>query len=317
MRFSIVGPPQSGKTTLMRALSGEGALSHTSDHIERVLKKRDKRLEKLAEIYKPSRVVFPEIHLEEIATLRMGKKGVLNPRVRLAQFLIGVFRDKKDLGTLKEEFIIEDLSLIEKRILSVEKDIKRGRKDLETEKKALGWIKNALEKGIFDPVPDFAEPFIRNFQLLSFKKIIPILNIDDYQEGRWEDGWLVVNLDLEKEIILSGERSLMDEFGLKRLVLDRFWEEVFKRIGLITFYTVTKREAKAWVVEEGTRAIDAAGMIHSDIERGFIKAEVFNFKELEEVSFDEKALKEKGLVRSEGKEYIIKDGDVVYFRFNV
>ena len=317
MRFSILGPPQSGKTTLMRALSGEGALSHTSDHIERVLKKRDERLEKLAEVYKPSRVVFPEIHLEEIVTLRMGKKGVLNPRVRLAQFLIGVFRDKKDLDVLKEEFVLEDLSLVEKRLLSVEKDMRKGKKSLEAEEKALRWIKDALEKGSFDVVPDFAEPFIRNFQLLSFKKIIPILNIDDYQEGRWDNGWLVVNLDLEKEIILSGDRSLMNEFGLKKLVLEEFWDEVFKRIGLITFYTVTKREAKAWVVEEGTKAIEAAGMIHSDIEKGFIKAEVFNFKDLEEVSFNEKALKDKGLVRSEGKEYIIKDGDVVYFRFNV
>ncbi len=109
----------------------------------------------------------------------------------------------------------------------------------------------------------------------------------------------------------------MGEFGLKKLVLDGFWEEVFRKIGLVTFYTVTKNEAKAWVVKEGTKAIEAAGMIHSDIEKGFIKAEVFNFKELEKVSFNEKKLKEKGLVRSEGKEYIIKDGDVVYFRFNV
>ncbi len=319
MRVSIVGPPQSGKTTLMRVLSGERTLSHHGeDHIERVIKKHDRRLEEVSKAYGSSKITFPEIYLEEIVSLRLGKRGVLNQRVRLADYFIGVFTDKSEKDELLSDFLLEDLSVVEKRLDGIEKDKKKGRKGWEDEEKALLWIKDKLEGRDCGDPPKDVELYIKNFQLLFFKPMVSIHNIRDYEEGRWEGDWLVVNLDLEKELLFSEDRnSLMEEFGIRNLLLENFWEEVFKRFHLITFFTANPREARAWIVPEGTSAIEAAGKIHSDIEKGFIRAEVYNFKDFEAFGYNEKALKEKGLIRTEGKDYIVKDGDVIYFRFNV
>ena len=109
----------------------------------------------------------------------------------------------------------------------------------------------------------------------------------------------------------------MEEFGIEKLLTPSIPDLVFKKLNLIVFFTSGPKESRAWPIEEGTKAIEAGGKIHSDIERGFIRAEVYNYDDFVKHGKSEKALKEKGLIRAEGKDYIIKDGDVVYFRFNV
>ncbi len=323
MEVSILGPPQSGKSTLLGALSRERIPSHHGeDHVERVIKKKDERLSVLSNAYRSKKTTYPTITFREIVTLKGGKKGSINQRVKLSDAIVVVFRNENYLENLKDEFVIHDLMILEKRIETLEKEKKKGKKIDENELAALSKLKEELEKGSVPYVEGYNAALVRNFQLLSFKPFIPVLNTDSYEEFCWDDRrkvW-VANLDLEREILLSEDQekaSLMKEFGIEKLFVEELPDILYRELGLITFFTVGEKEAKAWTIKEGTRAIEAAGKVHSDMQKGFIRAEVYSFSDFVKHGMSEKALREKGLIRVEGKDYIIKDGDVIHFRFNI
>ena len=173
------------------------------------------------------------------------------------------------------------------------------------------------------------EKRLRGFQLLSAKPMLIVINADETRAAEPPEAFgvelrpavraVTVSAPIEQEIsTLSPEeqKDFLADLGLSAPSLDRVTRASYDLLGVISFFTVGEDEVRAWTIRRGTKAREAAGAIHSDIERGFIRAEIYNYDDIIHYR-TEAALKEKGLIRLEGKEYIMKDGDVVYFRFNV
>ncbi|MBQ1896150.1 MAG: redox-regulated ATPase YchF [Clostridia bacterium] len=245
---------------------------------------------------------------------------------------------QRDIETINLELILSDLEILDKRIQRVEKAMK-GDKSLAKELEILGRFKEALQNGkcarTVELTPDEAESLV-DFNLLTYKPVIYACNMseDDFAGGiennaRYqavkaiadEEGSQVLPIcaELEAEIAsLSKEEKEMflSDLGIEKGGLDLLIQRSYDLLGLMSFLTAGEPEVRAWTIKKGTKAPKAAGKIHSDIERGFIRAEVINYKQLLECG-SLSAARDQGLVRSEGKDYVMQDGDVVLFRFNV
>ncbi|MBQ6752477.1 MAG: redox-regulated ATPase YchF [Clostridia bacterium] len=245
---------------------------------------------------------------------------------------------QRDIETINLELILSDLEILDKRIQRVEKAMKRD-KSLAKELEILGRFKDALQNGkcarTVELTEDEADSLV-DFNLLTYKPVIYACNMseDDFAGGiesnaRYqavkaiadEEGSQVLPIcaELEAEIAsLSKEEKEMflADLGIEKGGLDLLIQRSYDLLGLMSFLTAGEPEVRAWTIKKGTKAPKAAGKIHSDIERGFIRAEVINYKQLLECG-SLSAARDKGLVRSEGKDYVMQDGDVVLFRFNV
>ncbi len=244
----------------------------------------------------------------------------------------------RDVEVINMELILSDIELLDKRIDRVAKAMK-GDKTLAAELDLLQRVRVALDEGKSARAVELTEEeaaLLDQSPMLSRKPVIYVANIgEDEVAGEYENnpgyqalksfaeqegsGILPVCAGIEAEIAeLEGEdRALfLEEMGLKESGLDRLIKAGYSLLGLISYLTGGPQEVRAWTIKRGTKAPQAAGKIHSDFERGFIRAEVIAFDDLV-ASGTMAAAKEKGLVRSEGKEYVMKDGDVVLFRFNV
>ncbi len=245
----------------------------------------------------------------------------------------------RDIETINLELIFSDMEILEKRLERVRKAAK-GDKSLATEIELIEKSLETLEKGKSVRTLDLSteeNEIIKSFNLLSSKPVIYVANVaeDDLVNGiecnsyvakvkefaSTEDAEvIVVSAQIEAEISqLSKEERLefLNELGLDKSGLDKLIQASYKLLGLISFLTAGEPESRAWTIKKGTLAPQAAGKIHSDIERGFIRAEVIAYDDLIAHGGNTASAKEKGLVRIEGKEYVMKDGDVVLFRFNV
>ncbi len=252
----------------------------------------------------------------------------------------------KDIETVELELIFGDLELVEKRLHRMEDASKKGKKLDESEKKLLIKCRDFLEKEIPLRNVDFTEEeqkAMRHLQFVSTKPEIVVLNIGEnalhtnkekdllnkmkeYFQKRYGNSLLVTRYPLlslcgkiEMEIArLSPEdaRLFLDDLGIEEPALSKLIHICYDVLGLISFFTYVGDEVRAWTISRGTNALKAAGKIHSDIERGFIRAEVISFADF--ISLGSlHAAKEKGLMRLEGKTYEVKDGDIINFRFNV
>lgn len=245
----------------------------------------------------------------------------------------------RDIETINLELIFADLESLERRIERTRKMSKSGEKKYQIELALLERIYENLEKNIpvrnmeFD---DEEQDFVRQLFLLTSKPVIYAANISEDDLGKDPSSLplvkklidyvaqekaevLVICANLEEEIAqLEPEEKQMflEDLGIKESGLDRLIKACYKLLGLISYLTAGPKEVRAWTIAKGTKAPQAAGKIHTDFERGFIRAEVIHFDTLMEVG-SYTAAKEKGLVRSEGKEYEVKDGDIILFRFNV
>ncbi|SHE87555.1 redox-regulated ATPase YchF [Alkalibacter saccharofermentans] len=243
----------------------------------------------------------------------------------------------RDIETINIELIFADLDVVEKRLLKNKKLVKSGTKEQLLEIEVLNKVKGLLEDNkLVRPIhfTDEEWDIIKSFQLLTSKPMLYVANVseDDLAE---EDNELVKELKayadeegsqvikvcarIEEEISqLPPEEKgeFLEELGLKESGLDKIIKAGYKLLGLITYLTAGPKEVRAWTITEGTKAPGAAGKIHTDFEKGFIRAEVTAFDKLMEAGSDVKS-KEMGWTRSEGKEYVVKDGDVILFRFNV
>lgn len=244
----------------------------------------------------------------------------------------------RDIDVINLELIFSDLEQVEKRISKLDKQAKAN-KSLRPELDLLIKIKDALEEGkparTVELTPE-EEKMIRNFQLLTSKPIIYCANVDEeslkgdgnsneYVKEVREfakshgDECIVINAELEAEIagFEDDEKEMfLEEMGVKSSGLDKLIQSSYSLLGLMSFLTTGEQETRAWTIKKGTKAPEAAGKIHSDIERGFIKADVISYDDLVKTGSMVKA-RELGLIRSEGKEYVMQDGDVVLFKFNV
>ncbi len=246
----------------------------------------------------------------------------------------------RDIETINLELIFSDMEMVTRRLDKTKKALK-GDKTLAGEVAFLEKLMAHLEKGLparsVEINEDFEQEIINTTALLSAKPVIYACNMseDDFSAGI-EDNQnylkvkalaetekaeiLPICAALEAEISgLSDEEKVMflEELGLERSGLDRMIQKCYSLLGLISYLTAGKPEVRAWTITEGTKAPQAAGKIHTDFERGFIRAEVIAFDDLMACGGSMVTAKEKGLVRSEGKEYVMKDGDIVLFRFNV
>ncbi|MBF7095544.1 redox-regulated ATPase YchF [Alkalibacter mobilis] len=244
----------------------------------------------------------------------------------------------RDIETINIELIFADLDVVEKRLMKSKKLLKSGTKDQLMEIDVLNKIKELLEDNKMVRPKYFEEDqweLVKSFQLLTSKPILYVANVSEDDITEAEDNEMVKELKeyaaeegsevikvcakIEEEISqLPPEEKdeYLEEMGLKESGLDKIIKAGYKLLGLITYLTAGPKEVRAWTITEGTKAPGAAGKIHTDFERGFIRAEVTAFEKLMEAGSDVKA-KEMGWTRSEGKEYVVKDGDVILFRFNV
>jgi len=236
---------------------------------------------------------------------------------------------------MTEELVLSDLMMIAGRLEKLEKDLRKLKDpEAEREKALLEKIKPWLEQGQtvqhLQLTPS-EEKMIRGFCLLSLKPVLHLVNLDEKQLaflGHPEE--LLTGIPpglplsafcgkIEKEILEleeEEERALFQSmYGLTESASSRFFKKLYEVMGLIHFYTIGKEEVRAWVIRKNTPALKAAGEIHSDIEKGFIRAEVLNFSELEKHGSWNQA-KEAGAIRLESKDYPVQDGDIIYFRFN-
>ena len=244
----------------------------------------------------------------------------------------------RDIETINLELIFADLEVIERRLTKGIKGMKT--EEIKKEIAMLERLKTHLEEGQlarkFEPADEDEEAFLKSYQLLTYKPVIFAANVneDDLADDGASNEYVikvremaagdgsevfVICAQIEQEIAELDEeekKMFLEDLGISESGLDKLIQASYRLLGLISYLTSGPTETRAWTIERGTKAPQAAGKIHSDFERGFIRAEVVSYEKLVECgSFN--AAKEKGLIRSEGKEYVFQDGDVVLFRFNV
>ena len=243
----------------------------------------------------------------------------------------------RDIEVVKTELLLKDLETVERKMGEASRKAKSGDKKIKTEADFYAKVGHHLGAG--QPVhallltSEEERAWVRDLHLLSDKPVMYVCNVGETDlagEGEYvravrgiaagEGATVVVvcaAMEAElSELPLEDRRSLLEGVGLRESGLDKVVHEGYELLHLITFFTVNEKEVHARTLRRGATALDAAGSVHTDFARGFIRAEVFKFRDFELLG-SEHALKERGLLRSEGKEYVVEDGDVIYIRFNV
>ncbi|MGM0501463.1 MAG: redox-regulated ATPase YchF [Bacillota bacterium] len=317
----------------------------------------DQRLDNLTEIIDPQETIPTAIEFVDIAGLVKGAsegEGLGNKflgNIREVDAIVHVVRcfeesevthvegsvdPLRDIEIIETELILADLESVEKKRENTERMLKTGDKIYEKQLEVLDKIIDTLEEGRAARTLDLSEKeekLIRDLNLLTLKPVLYAANVgeDDLISGNpyvkeieakaaeEEAEVVTVSARIESEVaeLEGAEKELfLEELGIEESGLDKLIKAGYKLLGLITFFTAGEKEVRAWTVKKGSTAPEAAGTIHSDMERGFIRAEVISYQKLMEAgSFA--AAREAGTLRLEGKDYIIKDGDVCYFKFNV
>jgi GTP-binding protein YchF len=355
MKIGIIGLPQSGKTALFSALAGgqvkKGEPTHQKfiTHLT-TMKLEDERLQHLGQVFSSKKVTFAEILLLDLLLRgETDKEWFVAVSFHEADCLAGVLRcfinplvpvwgDKidavRDMGIIESELIIRDLQAVESRTNKIEQDIKKGRREDEKELGILKKVKQHLDRGL--PLRSFEmelqeEKLLRGFKFLSQKPVFWVLNLDEQMAFEGVDTvkenlagrdckFILASLKIEAELNELEEKeqfAFLDTLGFKEPLRNRFLSACLSFLERITFFTVKGEEARAWLVDKNTTALEAAGKIHSDMERGFIRAEVVNYNDFISVGSSVAEAKKKGLVRLESKEYSVRDGDIIDFRFAV
>ena len=346
MKLGITGLGRAGKTTVFNALarrSGESVPPGQVVPALGVVAVPDPRVEWLSALYQPKKTTHAQItylDLQGIPGMADNKReymSLLLTHMRPMDALIMVVRNfpdsvlgdsdsARDLRELEDEFLIADLASVEKRLEKLDAELKRGKKPTGAEKELLEKCAEILNAE--QPLrtrPDLANaPELRGYTFLSAKPLLVIVNNSDEDDAmpsvplRSGEG-IVVRGKLEMELTqLSREEaeSFMQDFGIAESALDRVIKSSFALLDQISFLTVGEDEVRAWTIGRDTHAVEAAGAIHSDIQRGFIRAEVVAYEDLKKAG-DYATARKHGTVRLEGKNYPVQDGDVINFRFNV
>ncbi len=312
----------------------------------------DRRLDQLGDLYPDKKKIFTSIDYIDLAGISYGEvksetylshlrkadglthvvRGFADERIPAAR---GKIDPREDILSMEEELILSDMVSIESRLEKLEKDLMRSKSpEGEKERDLLLRLRSGLEKGgglREIELSEAEDKLTRSFAFLSRKPLLHMVNVDENEIGTIEQpekfcpaqkkktAVMAFCGKIEEEILELEEEEEKDvflrEYGLKELSRAKFLQTSYGLLGVITFFTVGKREVKAWTIEEGTSAQRAAGIIHTDMEKGFIRAEVISLDSLlEHASLQ--AAKEIGAVRLEGKDYIVQDADVIYFRFS-
>lgn len=361
-KCGIVGLPNVGKSTIFNAITSAGAEAAnypfcTIEPNVGVVSMRDKRLDALAEIVQPKRVLPTAMEFVDIAGLVKGAsqgEGLGNQflghirQVEAIAHIVRCFEDDnvvhvdgsvdpvRDIEVIQTELNLSDLDTIDKRISRSEKQARSGDKKLQEELAVLIKVREALNKGKTALSCDLCTEerlILRDLHLITDKPVLYVANVseDDLighhpfveqvrSHARSEGAeFVIICGKIEAEIAELSEDEKIDflqDLGLEESGLDRMIHAGYKLLGLITYFTAGVQEVRAWTIPLGAKAPQAAGVIHTDFEKGFIRAEVIAYEDFITCR-GEAGAKEKGLMRLEGKEYVVRDGDLMHFRFNV
>lgn len=345
LSVGIVGLPNVGKSTLFKALTKKQVDASnypfcTIDPNVGVVAVPDERLEKLTQISKSEKTIATTIEFMDIAGLVKDAhkgEGLGNQflsHIRETDAIVQVLRHFKDKNvthvdgkinpesdkeTINLELVFADLQTLEKRISKNEKALHANDKEAQKLQPILTKLKSGLETGklAIEIITNEEERLlIKNINLLTMKPMIYILNVDEDNIIQ-ESDYIPISAKIESEFSeLSDEetKEYLKELKIESSGLDKLIKIAYDTLGLITFFTSGPIESRAWTITKGTKAPQAAGVIHTDFEKGFIRAEVINWQDLVDAGGEIKA-KEKGQIRLEGKDYVVADGDVCHFRF--
>jgi ribosome-binding ATPase len=346
--IGIVGLPNVGKSTLFNAITKQSipASNFPFTTIEPnvgIINVPDERIAKLAVLENSQKQVPATIEFVDIAGLVKGASegaGLGNKflsHIREVDAIVQVVRffenkdiihvdgsvdPARDMEVVNLELMLADLSTVTKRLEGLGREIKSGSKEAALNKAALERIKAALEEGRPASSVEMTEEefkLVKQLQLLSLKPVLYVANTNENAVSPI-NGMELLPIDVKIEAELSelsdDERTeYMKELGIEESGLDRLARAAYSLLNLITYFTAGEIETKAWTIVRGTKAPQAAGVIHTDFEKGFIKAEVIGWDKLLEAG-SYAAARDKGWLRLEGKEYVVLDGDVCHFRFN-
>lgn len=356
LKVALVGLLESGKSTILSAISGKVPSAPGSTAIEEAMVSvPDERLDSLAEHYKPKKVTCATVDCLDIPGFnftddhgRAAARRLIN-QIRTVDMLVLVVRafensavpayrnridPAADLSELKTELLLADLELVATRIDRLEKQVHKPTKTQAQDKAELA-LHRKLQEAIEAEMPissaietDTEREMIKSLGFLTLRPMAVAVNVGEnqldkeYDFGNEVDNSMPVTticakLEYELAQLDAGSRGeFMADMGITESATHKFVKSCYAASGLISFLTVVSGELRAWPIRQGTVALDAAGKVHTDIKRGFIRAETFSFDDFRELG-DEKALKAAGKIRLEGKEYVVQDGDVIRFRFNV
>lgn len=363
LQCGIVGLPNVGKSTLFNALTSAKALAAnypfaTKDPNVGVITVPDPRLDKLAELVNPKKVIPTTVDILDIAGLIRGAskgEGLGNQflaNIREVDAILHVIRcfdddnvvhvdgnvdPVRDKDTIDTELIFKDIETVEKRVEKLRKAAKTGEKEAKRAVEIGEQILSHLEAGHPARSLDLSEDgqaILKDMLLLTSKPILYVCNVDmdSIEEGNEHTEAFkasIANENAEVLLISAGieadiaeldtkeeRQEFIEEMGLEEPGVNRVIRGAYSLLNLITYFTAGEKEVRAWTIREGTKAPGAAGVIHTDFEKGFIRAEVIKYNDYVEYG-SEQAVKEAGKMGVEGKEYVVGDGDVMHFRFNV
>ena len=357
MKNGIIGLPQVGKTSLFKILTksevATGGYSGREAHIG-IAKVPDERLDKLAALYNPKKLVHTAIEYADVAAVgqeALKDSGYINT-LRSVDAIIHVVRafddpsiphvgpvdPLRDIKNVEFDLMVSDLGQVEKRLERLQKDLKKGKTaELERENDLLIRAKAWLEEE--KPLREMEinaddEKRIRGFMFLSQKPVLYVLNVSESSnlgedlanaatkfhltdvEAKKNAGVTAICGKVEAELATMSDADAADflsSYGLHESGLSRLIRKSYELLGLISFFTVGEDECRAWTVPKNSRAQNAAGAIHTDLEKHFIRAETIHWDKLLEAGSEANA-KNKGWLRLEGKDYIVQDGDVMHIR---
>jgi GTP-binding protein YchF len=354
LKIGIVGLAQVGKTTLFRILThahGSGLTSGKQEAHVSVVRVPDARMDRLKAMYQPKSTVYAAIEYVDTpgSVIEIARTGSQMASLREMDALAHVVRafddpgaaggavnPQADIENVELELILSDLSVVEKRLARLEKDLKKQKLPaLEKEFKVLQTCKAALEKQT--PLREVAgspedERVIRGFTFLSSKPMLYVLNLGEKEAARANaadefaaaaglrqrprTAVTAVCGQVEAELAELGDEEAAEflaSYGLKESGAARLIRSSYHLLGLISFFTVGEDECRAWTIRSGTTALEAAGEIHTDLQKGFIRAEVVKYDDLISAGSLAEA-RTRALLKLEGKEYVVSDGEVVHFR---
>ncbi len=357
MEFGILGLELSGKSTIFSLLTGhEPAAGHGKPAVHvGIAQVPDPRLDRLSALFKPKKHTPATVRFVDVPGIVKGGSASLNlPELRnmdgLAVVVRGFASDAvphpegslgpaRDLELVETELLLNDLAVASNRLERLGRDLaKRRTAELEAERDALERCRAALEAGTplrrTELSPD-ERRLLKGFAFLTLKPMLVVLNAGEPEAadlaGALERSGLgglrgqpavtasAVCATIEQEIsrLAPGDQAaFLADLGIPDRALDRLLRAAYELLGLISFFTAGDDECRAWSIPAGTTAVKAAGVIHSDFERGFIRAEVVPWGELLEAG-SIAACRPRGTLRLEGRDYVVRDGDVIEFRFNV
>jgi len=351
MKLGIIGLPQSGKTSLFNAASGKAVeVGDFSQKEHRaIIKVPDSRLDDLTTLVVTRKVTYAEIEfLDAAAFTGKGKQSgadiSIPGELRLMDAFILVLdafsgeRDpERDLQIITEEMILADLAVVENNVEKIARTIKvTGKKDRARELELLEKCRDMLNDEKLVGELDLSHEdwkLLRGYAFLTQKPQLLVFNISEDKlsdfdkifeqyskfrvEGRRDIAIACASIEMELAALPPEDRkAFLDDLGIEKPVIDKVIQRSYSLLGLISFFTIGEPECRAWTIKKGSNAPKAAGAIHTDFERGFIKAEVATYEDYM-VHKTLPALKAAAKLHIEGKEYIVQDGDVILFRFNI